>query len=158
MMKNGVSDWYNRHEVITKLIDEFDYTKLDLALILCKDNTDIQFYLNPPKKVESETIRQGKEKIINKISLEAFKHDYNKDYLYNLILRLGKNITLDQLKYIGWMRGNGIKFEERYLTPHQEQQLIEKALHVKEDFLSQIRVTINDMRLSNGDDPINFKI
>jgi len=154
MMKNRVDNWYSRHKIITKLIVNFAYTEKELASFLNKEPKDIKFYLASPANIQTEAIRQGKESIINKIYLTPFKNNHNKDYLYINILYLGQHVTDDQLKFIGWMRGNGINFEERGLTLEQEHQLIDRALNLKDDFLNDIRVMINIMRMSNRDDPI----
>ncbi|MEC5423385.1 hypothetical protein QGM71_07730 [Virgibacillus sp. C22-A2] len=150
MMKNNVNNWYDRHRIFTKLITDFEYSRSDLATFLNKEKSDIQFYLDPPPNVRNETVRQSEEKIINKISLQAFKNNHNKDYLYILILYQGLTITYEHLKYISWLRGNGIKFEECNLTLEQEHQLIDKAIHLKRDFLDEIRMAISDMQMKNG--------
>ncbi|MGM8215911.1 hypothetical protein ACLIA0_10105 [Bacillaceae bacterium W0354] len=154
MMKNNVTNWYNRHKIITKLISGFKYTKEELATYLNKGNRDIQFYLDPPVNVKQNTIKQEQEKIINKISLEAFKNSHNKDYLYILVLYFGEKITQEKLDFIRWIRGNNIKFEECELTLEQEHQLIDKALNLKDEFLTEIKILINDMRIRNGQKPI----
>ncbi|QKY70205.1 hypothetical protein [Lentibacillus sp. CBA3610] len=154
MLKNNITNWYNRHDIITKLMRDFRYTLYDLNTFLKRPKKTIQRYLDPPPHIDRETIRQQKESIINKIDLEALKHEHNKDYLYILILYFGLHISDDQLKYLRWIRGNDIKFEECRLTLEQEQQLIDKALNLKQDFLEQIRSMINDMRIENGDGSI----
>ena len=154
IMKNHVINWYDRHKIITRLIIDFKYSKTDLAIFLNKGTNDIRFYLEPPIHVKNETIHQGKERIINKISLEAFKKEHNKDYLYILTLINNFPITYDQLTYISWLRSKSIKFEECNLTIEQEHQLIDKALHLKVDFLNSIKEIINEMQLENGNKPI----
>ncbi|TRM10543.1 hypothetical protein FH966_01735 [Lentibacillus cibarius] len=154
VFKNNITNWYNRHDIITKLTTDFLYTENDLAAFLSKQKKDIQLYLAPPSHIETETVHQQKENIINKIYLQRFVHNYNQDYLAIRILYLNQNVTTEQLTFIGWLRGNGIKFEECHLTLEQEHRLIDSALNLKRNFLDQIRRTINEMRIQNGDEPI----
>lgn len=154
MMKNNITNWYNRYDIITKLMIAFHYSKEEIATFLNREPKDIQLYLDPPPNVQQRTLQQRKEKIINKISLEAFKHSHNKDYLYILVLYFGHTITHEQLKFISWLRGNDIRFEERQLTLEQEHQLIDKALNLKEEFLNEIRLLIQEMQKQNEDKPM----
>lgn len=142
VLKNKVDNWYNRHDIITKLKVDFNYTKEELGTFLSKKTSYFNFYLDPPSNIKNITINQKRESTINKINREAFKHSHNKDYLYILVLHYGVPITDEQLKFIRWLRGNGIRFESCNLTLEQEHQLIDKALHLKEDFLNDIRMII----------------
>lgn len=134
---------------------EFQYTENGLAAFLSKPKKNIQFYFDPPSHIETETVRQNKEYLINKIYyLENFVHDYNKEYLAIRIIYFDENVTADQLKFIGWLRGTSIKFEEWNLTLEQEHLLIDSALHLKQNFLDRTREIINEMRINNGDEPM----
>jgi hypothetical protein len=154
MFKNNVTDWYNRHQIILKLHIQFHCSISELGTFFNKKANDIRFYLEPPESVKAETNFQRKERIINKISLAAFKHEHNKYYLYDLVLYKNVHVTGDHLIYMAWIRSNGIKFEECDLTPEQEHTLINRAIHLKRDFLNEIKRSIDEMRDRNGDPPI----
>ncbi|WP_188206853.1 hypothetical protein [Alkalibacillus aidingensis] len=155
MIRDSITDWYDRNKLINTLISDYGYTITYIANQINKTAQYIQYYLDPPEHVREEANRQRKEPIINRIREAPFKHEHNKEYLYKLVLYSNKNINQYHIKYyIAWIRGNGIKFEERNLTIEQEHQLIDMAINLKEDFLEQVRREINKMRVRNRGRPI----
>ncbi|MBM7571410.1 hypothetical protein [Aquibacillus albus] len=154
IFKNRIIDWHDRNQIIVKLHHEFNMTISEIANFLLKPAKVIKYYLKAPPQYSQRSKEMNAEGTINKIWLEAFKHRHNKEFLTEIILYKTQHITDQQLTFIGWMRGNRIKFEMHNLTSEQEHILMEKALSLKDDFLLEIKQTINSMRRENGEPPV----